>query len=141
MYAKLWWSCGNRKWFCIDVCFDFGETELEGRIVFGDIPGFGVDLIGGPDFGIGCFFGPGNAPGVPPAEYTPTTVEQAAACADALQELAAERECEAFAFFPALRISVSGLAGGPDLLPLLALLGKEKVLTRINRALETHGNA
>lgn len=58
-----------------------------------------------------------------------------------LNELAAERDCEAFAFFPALRISVSGLAGGPDLLPLLALLGKEKVLTRINQALETHGNA
>jgi glutamyl-tRNA synthetase len=57
-----------------------------------------------------------------------------------LNELAAERDCEAFAFFPALRISVSGLAGGPDLLPLLALLGKKKVLSRINQALETHGN-
>jgi hypothetical protein len=33
-----------------------------------------------------------------------------------------------FAYFPALRYAVSGQGGGPDLLPMLAVLGKERVL-------------
>lgn len=38
-----------------------------------------------------------------------------------------------FAYFPALRYAVSGLGGGPDLLPMLEVLGREKVLGRIRR--------
>lgn len=57
----------------------------------------------------------------------------------ALAELASERGCDVFAFFPPLRIAVSGQAGGPDLLPLLSLLGQSVVCQRIERALALYG--
>lgn len=55
-----------------------------------------------------------------------------------LNSLAEKEGCEVTKFFPSLRLAVSGQAGGPDLLPLLSLLGRERVLNRINRALETY---
>jgi glutamyl-tRNA synthetase len=38
-----------------------------------------------------------------------------------------------FAYFPALRYSVSGVGGGPDLLPMLEVLGRERVLGRMRK--------
>lgn len=38
-----------------------------------------------------------------------------------------------FAYFPSLRYSVSGQGGGPDLLPMLEVMGKERVVSRIKR--------
>lgn len=49
----------------------------------------------------------------------------------ALEAHAAAQEQKVFAYFPALRYAVSGRAGGPDLLPLLAVLGRDRVLDRI----------
>jgi len=37
---------------------------------------------------------------------------------------------------PPLRIAVSGQQSGPDLAPVLAVLGKEKVLARIRKTIE-----
>ena len=36
-----------------------------------------------------------------------------------------------FAWFPVTRFSVSGTSGGPDLIPMLAVLGKDRVLQRM----------
>lgn len=57
--------------------------------------------------------------------------------ADHLKE-ALERHAETngqnvFAYFPALRFAVSGVGGGPDLLPMLEVMGRERVLGRIRR--------
>lgn len=38
-----------------------------------------------------------------------------------------------FAYFPALRYSVSGVGGGPDLLPMLEVMGRERVLGRMRK--------
>ncbi len=44
------------------------------------------------------------------------------------------RQKKPFAWFPVTRFAVSGRAGGPDLLPMLALLGPHRTLTRLRRA-------
>ena len=36
-----------------------------------------------------------------------------------------------FAWFPITRFAVSGVAGGPDLIPMLAMMGKDRVLSRM----------
>jgi glutamyl/glutaminyl-tRNA synthetase len=38
-----------------------------------------------------------------------------------------------FAYFPALRYASSGQGGGPDLLPMLAVMGRERVTKRIKQ--------
>jgi glutamyl-tRNA synthetase len=55
--------------------------------------------------------------------------------ADALK-LALEAHAEAagkkvFAYFPTLRFATSGQAGGPDLLPMLEVMGRERVVGRL----------
>ncbi|RPG85629.1 MAG: glutamate--tRNA ligase [Coraliomargarita sp. TMED73] len=49
----------------------------------------------------------------------------------ALEKHAEMKGEKPFAFFPALRMAVSGKGGGPDLMPLLAVLGRERVLARL----------
>ena len=44
------------------------------------------------------------------------------------------RQKKPFAWFPVTRFAVSGRAGGPDLLPMLTLLGPHRTLTRLRRA-------
>ena len=57
-----------------------------------------------------------------------------AACIKASLESHAEsKDQKVFAYFPALRYSVSGQGGGPDLLPMLAVMGRERVVSRIRR--------
>ena len=55
--------------------------------------------------------------------------------ADALQaglEAHAEsKDAKVFAYFPALRYALSGQGGGPDLLPMLVVLGQARVLARL----------
>ncbi|MDB2357928.1 glutamate--tRNA ligase [Opitutales bacterium] len=55
--------------------------------------------------------------------------------ADALQaalEAHAEfKDVKVFAYFPALRYALSGKGGGPDLIPMLVVLGKQRVLARL----------
>jgi glutamyl-tRNA synthetase len=51
----------------------------------------------------------------------------------ALEAHAAAKEVKIFAYFPALRYALSGQGGGPDLLPMLAVLGKARVLGRLKR--------
>ena len=41
-----------------------------------------------------------------------------------------------FAWFPAIRWAVSGVGGGPDLLPLLQVMGREKVTQRLAKGIE-----
>ena len=50
----------------------------------------------------------------------------------ALEAHATAQEQKVFAYFPVLRLAVSGRAGGPDLLPLLAVLGRKRVLDRVH---------
>jgi len=58
---------------------------------------------------------------------------------DSLKEvLEAQAESQGqkvFAYFPVLRYATSGQGGGPDLLPMLAVMGRERVLSRIQRFL------
>ncbi|MEM8868405.1 MAG: glutamate--tRNA ligase, partial [Verrucomicrobiota bacterium] len=48
-----------------------------------------------------------------------------------LEAHAASKGQKIFAYFPALRFAVSGQPGGPDLLPMLQVMGPERVLGRI----------
>ena len=51
----------------------------------------------------------------------------------ALETHAESKDQKVFAYFPALRYATSGQAGGPDLLPMLAVMGRERVVARIKR--------
>ena len=51
----------------------------------------------------------------------------------ALEAHAASQGAKVFAYFPALRYALSGQGGGPDLLPMLTVLGQERVLARLQR--------
>ena len=51
----------------------------------------------------------------------------------ALETHAESKDQKAFAYFPALRYATSGQGGGPDLLPMLAVMGRERVLARIKQ--------
>ena len=44
---------------------------------------------------------------------------------------AAQGQQKPFAWFPITRFSVSGKGGGPDLIPMLAVMGRERVLARM----------
>ncbi len=56
---------------------------------------------------------------------------EAVALQNALEAHAEAKGVKVFAYFPALRFAVSGQGGGPDLLPMLTVLGKERVLGRL----------
>jgi glutamyl-tRNA synthetase len=59
---------------------------------------------------------------------------------DAMQALATSHGHEKpFAWFPALRWAISGTGGGPDLVPLLQVLGRERVMHRIGDAAQALG--
>ena len=49
----------------------------------------------------------------------------------ALEAHAETNGAKVFAYFPMLRYAVSGQSGGPDLMPMVAVLGKETVLRRL----------
>ncbi len=71
------------------------------------------------------------------AEMLPVLEGLAAFDADSIKS-ALEGHAEAqgqkvFAYFPALRFAVSGQGGGPDLLPMLEVMGRERVLARLRR--------
>ena len=51
----------------------------------------------------------------------------------ALEAYAESKSVKVFAYFPALRYALSGQGGEPDLLPMLEVLGRERVLVRIRR--------
>ena len=50
--------------------------------------------------------------------------------------LAGEKGVKPTEYFPIIRFAVSGQAGGADLFPMLEVLGKERVLSRISKALQ-----
>ncbi|MCH6255888.1 glutamate--tRNA ligase [Puniceicoccaceae bacterium K14] len=52
--------------------------------------------------------------------------------------LAEEKELKPFAWFPVVRFALSGTNSGPDFLPMLEVLGKERVVSRLNTFIETH---
>ena len=60
---------------------------------------------------------------------------------DALRKLAEENDANPASFVHPARVAVSGLAGGPGLFEMLALLGRERVLQRLDRAIETYGKS
>lgn len=49
----------------------------------------------------------------------------------ALESYAESQGVKVFAYFPALRFALSGQGGGPDLLPMLEVMGQERVVTRL----------
>lgn len=63
------------------------------------------------------------------------TVEpfKADAIKSALELHAAAEDQPVFAYFPALRYATSGQGGGPDLLPMLEVMGRERVTARIRK--------
>ena len=48
-----------------------------------------------------------------------------------LRTIAEQSNRKIFTYFPLIRMAVSGRMGGPDLLPMLEVMGKERVLTRL----------
>ena len=56
-----------------------------------------------------------------------------------LKALVEEREIGFGRIMAPLRIALSGVAGGPDLYAMMALLGEETVLRRLNKAIEAIG--
>ncbi len=46
------------------------------------------------------------------------------------------RQKKPFGWFPITRFAVSGRGGGPDLLPMLEVLGRKRVLTRLEKGLD-----
>lgn len=59
----------------------------------------------------------------------------AASLQAALEAHAESKGEKVFAWFPALRFALSGQGGGPELLPMLQVLGRERVLQRIRKFL------
>jgi glutamyl-tRNA synthetase len=59
---------------------------------------------------------------------------------EALRKLAEERSVGAGALIHPVRVAVSGTSAGPSLFDMLEVLGKERVLARIDRTLETYGH-
>jgi len=59
--------------------------------------------------------------------FTPEALEKA------LHDFAEEQELGLGKINPAIRVKVTGLGGGPDLVDVLAILGKERVLERLSR--------
>lgn len=55
---------------------------------------------------------------------------------DAIGAMSESKGVKISEYFPILRFALSGLAGGPDLLPMLEVLGAEKVRARAKRALK-----
>ena len=53
------------------------------------------------------------------------------------EQLAEEHGGKKFDYFPISRLAVSGVGGGPDLLPMFATLGKDRLLSRINNYLSS----
>ncbi len=64
-----------------------------------------------------------------------TTEWNEAAIAEALTQAAATAKVKAGALMPLLRASLSGQMRGPDVKVMMGVLGKERVLSRLNRAL------
>ena len=48
-----------------------------------------------------------------------------------LRTIAEQSNRKIFTYFPLIRMAVSGRTGGPDLLPMLEVMGKDRVLTRL----------
>lgn len=59
----------------------------------------------------------------------------------AIEQTAQSQGSKLFDYFPAVRFAVSGQGGGPDLLRLLEVLGKERVVARLKRFAENRGVA
>jgi glutamyl/glutaminyl-tRNA synthetase len=55
---------------------------------------------------------------------------------NALEAHAEAKDQKVFAYFPALRYATSGQGGGPDLLPMLAVMGRDRVVARIKRFID-----
>lgn len=53
-----------------------------------------------------------------------------------LEAYANEQGKKVFAYFPAIRFATSGQAGGPDLLPMLEVMGRERVTQRLQAFIE-----
>lgn len=53
-----------------------------------------------------------------------------------MKVIAESNERKIFAYFPIIRMATSGLMGGPDLLPMLSVMGRERVLPRLQSFLE-----
>jgi glutamyl-tRNA synthetase len=53
-----------------------------------------------------------------------------------MQAVAEANQRKIFAYFPVIRMATSGLTGGPDLLPMLSIMGRERVLPRLQSFFE-----
>ena len=72
-------------------------------------------------------------------EKLPSLEELTAESLESLfEQLAEQNEVKKFDYFPISRLAVSGVGGGPDLLPMLATLGKDRLISRIQKYLSNH---
>jgi glutamyl-tRNA synthetase len=72
-------------------------------------------------------------------DHLPSMEELTAENLDKLfEQLAVQNNVKKFDYFPICRLAVSGVGGGPDLLPMLATLGKDRLVSRIQNFLINH---
>ncbi len=67
---------------------------------------------------------------IPEKEWTPGQLDAA------FNQLAATHNKKPFAWWPLTRFAISGVAGGPELIPMLAVLGRSRVLPRLHQHLK-----
>ena len=58
-----------------------------------------------------------------------------------IESLAESQGFKKFEYFPVARFAVSGAGGGPDLLPMISTLGRDRVLERFQNFLEIHATS
>jgi len=68
-------------------------------------------------------------------EASPSLIELVSKLHDLFEKKAKQERIKITEYFPPLRFALSGLAGGPDLLPMLCVMGKEKVIKRLENAI------
>jgi len=56
----------------------------------------------------------------------------------AFNQLADEKKLKPFIWYPIVRFSVSGTISGPDFIPMLEVLGKKRVLSRLELAINKY---
>ena len=59
---------------------------------------------------------------------------------NAFNQLAEEKELKPFAWYPVVRFAVSGTNSGPDFLPMLEVLGKDRVVNRLRKFESKYAN-
>jgi glutamyl-tRNA synthetase len=114
---KLWNDAGAQSAFLFRDDYPFEEKAVKKRL----LKEGAMDLLGALKERF--------------AALEPFTAE---GCEDTLRQLAAEKEVGTGQLIHPVRVAVSGSSAGPSLFEMLVVLGKERVVARIEKVIETY---